>query len=204
MAGDSSTKQLASSPESDTIQLPSPKVVNASPQTRPATKKSKLRFISPLGSELSSEEELGSDHPRDEPNTTSSKASIDGQWPLVEIHVKQSTHTQLTPSKPQENRLYNVPSHRDELPNLSSQEPLCNEETQSQQPSTRVQEDQQSSRALSELRAVRLPSELHQEPPQPRGETSYVLNTFPTQYTLFGSAITTPSATNPCWPISYQ
>ncbi|KAI6019345.1 hypothetical protein PISMIDRAFT_10724 [Pisolithus microcarpus 441] len=103
MAGDSSMKQLASSLESDTIQLPSPKVVNASPQTRPATKKSQLQFILPLGSELSSEEELGSDRPRDEPNATSSKASIDGQRPLVEIHVKQSTHTQLAPSKPQEN-----------------------------------------------------------------------------------------------------
>ncbi|KAI6160807.1 hypothetical protein EDD17DRAFT_1509903 [Pisolithus thermaeus] len=98
MARDSSMKQLASSPESDTIQLPSPKVMNASPQMRLATKKNKLQFISPLSSELSSEKELGSDPPRDELNATSSKASIDRQQPSVEIHIKQS-HSITAPGK---------------------------------------------------------------------------------------------------------
>ncbi|KAI6103436.1 hypothetical protein F5141DRAFT_1065251 [Pisolithus sp. B1] len=97
-ARDSSMKQLASSLESDTIQLPSPKVMNASPQTRLVTKKNKLWFISPLSSELSSEKELGSDPPRDEPNATSSKASIDHQQPSVEIHIKQS-HSVTAPGK---------------------------------------------------------------------------------------------------------
>ncbi|KAI6098478.1 hypothetical protein F5141DRAFT_1066838 [Pisolithus sp. B1] len=148
MARDSSMKQLTSSPESDTIQLPSPKVMNASPQMRLATKKNKLQFILPLSSELSSEKELGSDPPRDELNATSSKASTDRQQPSVEIHIKQSMHTQLTPSLPQEKRLSNMPSHHDELLNLPSQEPLHNEEMQFQQPSHQVQEDQQSSRTL--------------------------------------------------------
>ncbi|KAI6115356.1 hypothetical protein EDD16DRAFT_1708745 [Pisolithus croceorrhizus] len=98
MARDSSMKQLASSLESDTIQLPSPKVMNASPQMRLVTKKNKLQFISPLGSELSSEKELGSDPPRDELNATSSKASIDRQQPSVEIHIKQS-HSITAPGK---------------------------------------------------------------------------------------------------------
>lgn len=74
--------------------------------------------------------------------------------------------TRLAPSKPHEDQTSNVPAHRDELPNLSPKEPLRTEETQSQQPSTRVQGDQQSSSVLKELRAVRLPSELRQQPPQ--------------------------------------
>ncbi|KAI6024286.1 hypothetical protein EDC04DRAFT_2900246 [Pisolithus marmoratus] len=173
MARDSSMKQPTSSLESDTIQLPSPKVMNTSPQTRPVTKKNKLWFISPLSSELSSEKELGCDPPRDELNATSSRASIDHQQPLVETHINQSMHTQLTLSLPQEKRLSNMPSHHDKLPNLPSQEPLHNEETQFKQPSHQAQEDQQSSRTLSELCAIQLPSELHQEPPQPEVQLQF-------------------------------
>ncbi|KAI6162419.1 hypothetical protein EDD17DRAFT_1757189 [Pisolithus thermaeus] len=194
-ARDSSMKQLASSPESDTIQLPSPKVMNASPQTRLATKKNKLWFISPLSSELSSEKELGSDPPRDEPNATSSKASIDHQQPSVEIHIKQSMHTQLTLSLPQEKRLSDMPSHHDELLNLPSQEPLCNEETQFQQPSCWVQEDQQSSRTSSEHHAIQLPSEPHQEPPQPKVQLQ-----FPQPHIHVGQSATSnpiPGASHP-------
>ncbi|KAI6100450.1 hypothetical protein EDD16DRAFT_1717422 [Pisolithus croceorrhizus] len=194
-ARDSSTKQLASSLESDTIWLPSPKVMNASPQTRPVTKKNKLRFISPLSSELSSEKELRSDPPRDEPNATSSKASTDCQQPSVEIHIKQSRHTQLAPSPPQEKRLSDVPSHHGELPNLPSQEPLRNEETQSQQPSRQVQEDQQSSRTLNEPHTIRLPSELHQEPPQPE-----VQSQLPQPHTHVGQSVTSSQITGASHP----
>ncbi|KAI6119009.1 hypothetical protein EDD16DRAFT_1706872 [Pisolithus croceorrhizus] len=194
-ARDSSTKQLASSPESDTVWLPSPKVMNASPQTRPVTKKNKLRFISPLSSELSSEKELGSDPPRDEPNATSSKASTDCQQPSVEIHIKQSRRTQLAPSPPQEKRLSDMPSHHGELPNLPSQEPLRNEETQSQQPSRQVQEDQQSSRTLNEPHTIQLPSELHQEPPQPE-----VQSQLPQPHTHVGQSVTSSRITGASHP----
>ncbi|KAI6122919.1 hypothetical protein EDD16DRAFT_1704843 [Pisolithus croceorrhizus] len=131
------------------MQHPSPKVMNTLPQMRPGTKKNRLWFILPLGSELSGEKEIGSDPPRDELNTTSSEVSTDCQWPLVEVCIKQ-LHTQLTPSPPWEKCLSDMPSH-DELLNLPSQEPLHNEEMQSQQPSHWVQEDQQSSRSLSKL-----------------------------------------------------
>ncbi|KAI6016965.1 hypothetical protein PISMIDRAFT_20174 [Pisolithus microcarpus 441] len=169
--------------------------MNASPQTRPATKKNKLRFILPLTPELSSEKELRSDPPRDEPNATSSKASNDCQQLLVEIHIKQSMHTQLVPSPPQEKQLSDVPSHHDELLNLPSQEPLCNEGMQSQQPSRQVQEDQQSSRTLSEPCAIQISSELHQEPPQPEVQLQ-----LPQPHTHVGQSVTSNQITGASHP----
>ncbi|KAI6017670.1 hypothetical protein BKA83DRAFT_14986 [Pisolithus microcarpus] len=118
---DSSAKQLATPLEIDTTQPSSSKAVKDLSQSRPALKKTKLRFISPLSSEELETHALG-----DELNATSSRACTEHQQPSEELYTKQPAGLQVALSPPKENQLANPPSHAsnpDELPNLPSEEP---------------------------------------------------------------------------------
>ncbi|KAI6016714.1 hypothetical protein EDC04DRAFT_2608352 [Pisolithus marmoratus] len=82
-------KQLASLLEMDSAQPSSPKVMKGSPQTRPAIKKPRLRSISPLSSELSSEEEVETHPSGDQLNVTSPRVSVEHQQSSGELCVEQ-------------------------------------------------------------------------------------------------------------------
>ncbi|KAI5985344.1 hypothetical protein EDD15DRAFT_2374203 [Pisolithus albus] len=157
--GNSCAKQLATPLETDTTQPSSPKVVKDSSQSRPALKKTRLRFISPLSSEELETHTLG-----DELNAASSRVHTEHQQPSEELYAKQS-RLQVALSPPKENQLANPPSHDsnpDEPPNLPSEEPLHDEATQS---SSRIQEDQQGGIVPQEPGSDRLPGARNQEPP---------------------------------------
>ncbi|KAI5985807.1 hypothetical protein EDC04DRAFT_2913639 [Pisolithus marmoratus] len=107
----------------DTAQPSSPKVVKGSPQTRPAIKKPRLQSISPLSSELSSEEEVETHPSGDQLNVTSPRVSVEHQQSSGELHVEQPMGLQATLSPPQGDQLSSMPfrgSCHDQHPNLPS------------------------------------------------------------------------------------
>ncbi|KAI6037305.1 hypothetical protein PISMIDRAFT_12927 [Pisolithus microcarpus 441] len=159
-------KQPVLSLEVDTTRLSGPKVVKTSSWMRPEIKKPRLRFISPLSSKLSSEEELESRPPGDHLNVTSPRVLVDHQQSSGELHIEQ-LGLQAALSLPQEDHLPGMPSHEpchNGLPNL----PLCevpgDEVMQTEQTVSRLQEDKQLSSG-SHPEAPRLEAAQSQVPP---------------------------------------